>query len=233
MNQTVVHIEPVGAITISRNRRSRKLRMTVKPDKQVMVTIPFYTSFRDAILFAQKNTDWIIKQQKKLDTVSVKYTIGSNLQTKFHTITILKGFEKSKAVRIPGQVKVYVADDTLQENQDFIRSVLTEIYRIEAKLYLPPRISELAGRFGFRFSRIAVRNNRRNWGSCSSKNNINMNLQVMKLPDELIDFIILHELVHTVEKNHGPKFWELLDKVTGNRARELTKKIKKFTPYLP
>ncbi len=232
MTQKVVNIDPVGEITISKNRRSRKLRMTVRPDKQVVVTIPFYSSFRDAETFARNNTEWIIKQQKKYDTVSVKYTIGSNILTKFHILSVLESPGICKAVKSGKQVDIFVTNDYEQVVQDFIREVIIRIYRVEAKQYLPVRIEELARRFGFSFGSVAIRNNRRNWGSCSSKNNINMNLQVMKLPDELIDYILLHELVHTVEKNHGPRFWKLLDQVTGNRARLLARNVKQYSPYL-
>ena len=113
----------------------------------------------------------------------------------------------------------------------FIEKIITDVYRFEAKKILPAKLNELANLNGFSFSRITIRNNKRNWGSCSSKNNISLNLQMMKLPDELIDYILLHELVHTEVKNHGPQFWERLNQVSDNRARELSKQVKQFSTY--
>ena len=233
MAHKVVYIEPVGEITISKNRRSRKLRMTVRPNKQVVVTIPFYSSFRDAETFARNNTEWIIKQQKKIDTVSEKYALGSKIQTKYNTITITEENGPLRAVKSGNRIEIFVTDVQEQPVRDFIREVMVRVYRIEALQYLPDRLNELARRFGFSYNRITVRNNRRNWGSCSSKNNISMNLQVMKLPDHLIDYILLHELAHTIEKNHGPRFWKLLDQVTGNRAKELSREVRRYSPHLP
>lgn len=51
----------------------------------------------------------------------------------------------------------------------------------------------------------------------------------MNIPDNLIDYVILHELCHTVEKNHGPKFWKLLDHVTNGNAKLLAKEMKKYS----
>jgi predicted metal-dependent hydrolase len=137
--------------------------------------------------------------------------------------------------RISGNsVNVYLPvgnDITSEPVQEYISKVVTEVYRMEAKTYLPQRTKELAQQFGFKFNEVSVRNNHSNWGSCSSKNNISLNINLMKVPDHLIDYIILHELSHTLVKNHGKEFYWVLDRVTGNRARELAKEIKKFSTY--
>jgi predicted metal-dependent hydrolase len=112
-----------------------------------------------------------------------------------------------------------------------MEDILTQIYRFEAKKILPPRLSELAKHYNFTYQKVTIRNNKRNWGSCSSINNISLNLQMMKLPYELIDYILLHELVHTEIKNHSARFWEKLNEVTNNTARELAKQVKQYSTY--
>ena len=84
---------------------------------------------------------------------------------------------------------------------------------MESKRYLPGRVRELAVQFGFRYRALSFRNNISNWGSCSVDDNISLNVKLMKLPDEIIDYVILHELCHTVEKNHSSNFWALMEKV--------------------
>ena len=87
--------------------------------------------------------------------------------------------------------------------------------------------SELAKQYGYIFNRVFIRQQKTRWGSCSAKNNINLNLKLVLLPTRLMDYVIMHELVHTRHKNHGPLFWKELDKITGD-AKGLSKKVKSF-----
>ncbi len=99
--------------------------------------------------------------------------------------------------------------------------------RQRALEFLPRRTALLSETHGFSFRRVSVRKSRTRWGSCSSINNINLSIYLMLLPSHLIDYVILHELVHTIHKNHSPAFWSLLDEHTGN-AKALAREIKKF-----
>lgn len=103
----------------------------------------------------------------------------------------------------------------------------TEILRKRAHEYLPRRTAELAREHGFSYRRVSLRRSRTRWGSCSPVNNINLSIFLMQLPEHLIDYVILHELVHTVHKNHSALFWELLDRHTGN-AKALAKEMGRY-----
>ena len=111
--------------------------------------------------------------------------------------------------------------------QKKIRMAIEETLRKEAKDYLPQRVKELAEKNSFRFKKVSVRNSKTRWGSCSYENNINLNIHLMRLQDHLIDYVILHELVHTKIKNHSSDFWNMLDLVTGN-AKNLDKELKNY-----
>ncbi len=101
-----------------------------------------------------------------------------------------------------------------------------ELLRKQAKEYLPNRVKELASSHKFKYNSLRIKNVKTIWGSCSNKNNINLNLNLMKLKPELIDYVILHELCHTIEKNHSQKFWNLLEKHLPD-AKKLRKELKK------
>lgn len=88
-----------------------------------------------------------------------------------------------------------------------------EKLRRQAKSELPPRLAELAERYGFIYNRVAIKHNSSNWGSCSSKSNINLNLNIVRLPKILQDYILLHELCHLRHHDHGHAFHLLLEHV--------------------
>lgn len=95
-----------------------------------------------------------------------------------------------------------------------------ESFRRQAKTQLPPRLAELADRYGFTYNRVAIKHNSTNWGSCSSRNNINLNLNIVRLPEVLQDYILLHELCHLRHHDHGHAFHLLLEHVlTDNLLR--------------
>jgi hypothetical protein len=91
-----------------------------------------------------------------------------------------------------------------------------EELRARAKAELPPRLRELAAAHGFTYARVFIKNNVSNWGSCSVRGNINLNLRLVTLPKELQDYVMLHELCHLKEMNHGPRFHALLESVCPN-----------------
>lgn len=88
-----------------------------------------------------------------------------------------------------------------------------ESLRKQAKAKLPARLKELASRYGFIYNRVAIKHNATNWGSCSSKGNINLNLNIVRLPSVLQDYILLHELCHLRHQDHGHAFHLLLEHV--------------------
>jgi predicted metal-dependent hydrolase len=95
----------------------------------------------------------------------------------------------------------------------------------EAKRVLTARLEHLALTNGFNFNRITIRRQKTRWGSCSQKNNISLNARLISLPDELMDYVILHELVHTRIHNHSKKFWNELDRYVRD-SRAVSKKLR-------
>ena len=104
-----------------------------------------------------------------------------------------------------------------------------ERMREKARALLEPKLREAAARHGFGFKgRVAIKNNVTNWGSCSSKGNINLNMRLILLPGHLQDYVILHELCHLRHQNHGPQFHALLDSLLGGRERSLSGELREW-----
>lgn len=226
----VVQLKNVGEVRFLKNKRSKNIKISVKPDKSVLVSFPFYCSTKEAMLFVRKNEQWVLDQQKKMEQRKSKINADSIIKTKLHTVQFILG-EKYNIEAKENNVLITVKDFETERSQSVIEDLLVQIYRYEAKKILPPRLSELANKFGFQFQRVTIRNNKRNWGSCSSQNNISLNLQMMKLPDYLIDYILLHELVHTEIKDHSSRFWNRLNELTNGTAKQLSKEVKQYSTY--
>ena len=96
----------------------------------------------------------------------------------------------------------------------------------KAKTELPPRLAALAHQHQFAYNKVYIKNNKSNWGSCSGVNNINLNLRLVLLPEHLRDYVMLHELCHTRIKNHGDKFWALLNSLTEGKAKMYAKELR-------
>jgi hypothetical protein len=229
MTAKVVQFKQIGPVNFIKNRRSKNIKIRIKPDQSVHVSFPFYVSSAEVSQFVMKSINWITEQQQKFQTKKSQIEAG-RFQTKLHSVNILEGIENKTKVNF-NDIEIRLADFDTDSSRSYLENVITGIYRYEAKKLLPPRLTELALKHDFPFNKITIRNNKRNWGSCSARNNISLNLQMMKLPDELIDYILLHELVHTRIKNHGPLFWAKLDELTSFRARELSKQVRTYSTY--
>jgi predicted metal-dependent hydrolase len=183
-----------------------------------------------------KNSELIKQKANKLNREAHPFNNSSDFQTKWHTLNLLKKPIDHVKYKINNN-KVTV---TYPENKDIndtfvqeaIREAINETLRFEAKIYLPKRLEELARKNNFRYNKVFIKNIKTQWGSCSYKNNINLNLHIMRLPDHLIDYVLNHELCHTVHKNHSPEFWNLLTLISGEDAKLIQRELRNYSPQI-
>jgi predicted metal-dependent hydrolase len=230
---TTRYLEGVGTITLRRNRRARRFSIRVTIFEGVLVTVPWFASYASAMEAVERNRIWILRELRKAgeqEQRQFRALAQDGYITRAHRLLVEQGDTENTTVRVHSGVITVRYPRTLHLESTTvrraIRSGMLAAYRIEAHAHLPGRVRELAVRHGFVYRRLFIKDLRSRWGSCSVVNNINLALQLMRLPDELVDYVILHELVHTKVKNHGSDFWKLLDRVSGD-ARGLDKKLRK------
>ena len=122
------------------------------------------------------------------------------------------------------QMREKVAERAMQ-GIDYTPAQIEELRR-EAKRVLPAMVERLARQYGFSYGRVTIRATRSKWGCCTSQNNLSLSLFLMTLPAHLQEFVVLHELCHTVHHNHSVEFHALLNRVTNGREKELNRQLK-------
>jgi predicted metal-dependent hydrolase len=227
-------LEEIGEIHLKRSVKSKYIRLKIDPKEGIIVTIPLLVSEESAYRFVLSKKNWIKKSLEKQASIKKQSTIfteESQFSTRSHRLYLLKHSKKTiKSVVSGNKIVVWYPDFADVENstiQMVIRRTIEETWRMEAKRYLPKRVKELAQKYSFPYKEIKVKKAKTRWGSCSSENNINLNIQVMRLPDHLIDYVILHELMHTKERNHQASFWNRLEEIIPG-ARKLDKELNRY-----
>lgn len=219
-----VDVEGVGKVKVRRGAHIRFLTVRVAAGKGVWVTVPRGVSKRQLRDFLVEKRDWILqtgeqmKQYERETGLGVK--IGAEIKTKLHVLKVAESEGEKPAYRIEGKyITLWVPRGiNLSGVEEIVKKFVLEIYRLECRRLLPERVRLFAEKYGFTYTRLSFRNNVSNWGSCSQDDHICLNIKLMKLPDELIDYVILHELCHTLEKNHSAAFWALVKKVCPDYA---------------
>ena len=191
-------------------------------------------SYSSAVRMVNGKKSWIIQHLNKMKEFEKQQTIfneHSDYCTKSRKLYLKQADRKNISVRLSeGKINVLYPTELnsdSREVQNAIRKGIERALKIEAKLFLPDRVKSLASKFSFKFNKLSLKNIKSRWGSCSRNNNINLSVHLMRLPAHLIEYVILHELAHTIHHNHSPHFWNLLNDITGN-AKLLDKELRNY-----
>jgi predicted metal-dependent hydrolase len=234
MSEQIIYIDGVGKVLFNRSKRTRHISISIKPFARAKVTIPAGVDDEIAFRFVREKKQWINKhlaRMKELEAMQTKFDENSSYSTRHHKLHLRKTQRRDISVRLSkGKINVVypnLINPHSKVLQEEIRKGIERALRLEAKQFLPDKVNELAAKFGFKFNKLTLKNIKSRWGSCSRKNNINLSIHLMRLPDHLIDYVILHELVHTVHHNHGDRFWKMLNDITGE-SKALEKEFKQY-----
>ena len=223
-------IDGIGTVFVHRNPRARRYSLRIE-NGHVHATIPVRGSERELLSFIDEKRNRLLQllenaprrplldenAEFKLQTFSLRI-IRTNLDNVYITL-------KEGVLLISCPLKTDFSDENVQK---VLWSIIENALRHEAKRILPCRTKELAEKHGFKFVKVKINNSRTHWGSCTGQKNINLSLSIMLLPEHLSDYILLHELCHTVEMNHSERFWSLMDNVTGGKSLQYRKELKKY-----
>lgn len=200
-----------GEINVSLRQGARAITIKLGTDGRLQATAPKYTPLIaiTAMINARRTS---IRSLFEKSIHPTAYADGSQVGKSHRIVVVPNAPVKTTAIRVHGQnMFVRLAPGDLVSNtttQRRIRDAVIGVLRTQAKAYLPRRLKELATRGGYHYERVRFSHAGTRWGSCSSTGTISLNIALMKLPDELIDYVIMHELAHTRHMNHSTAFWD-------------------------
>lgn len=224
-----VLIPEIGEIVLAKRRGARYIRLSVTSRGIVRVGMPYWTPYSAGISFAKARADWIAKHLSQHAASDFK---DGDRFGKAHRlrISVDKRIKAPRARITSTEILVttpYPVDDERTQNK--IVSTADRTLRKEADTLLPQRLDELARKHGFHYKQVKIRSLTSRWGSCSSDRVITLSYYLIQLPWRLIDYVILHELVHTEQMNHGPKFWSRMEKFMPE-ARSIRRQVNAHKP---
>ena len=199
------------AYKIKRSPKRKKMTITVERDRSVIVHAPESTSEETIRKVVESKHQWIhekIKHTQKYD--EQPHPPGKELVNGESALYLGREY----------QIEMITSDSTdIHLEQRFLvptslagerRSVLRNWYIDQAKKRILPKVNSFAATLGVTFANARIVDNRFRWGSCTPKDNVNLNWRLIKAPMFVIDYVIVHELAHLIETNHTPRFWNIV-----------------------
>lgn len=202
--------EEFGTITVRKSARATQVKLRVAPNGTLKASMPMYAPLfllKRLIKASRPQLRAMLEQAQPITEYHDGQQIG-----KSHTLLVRTAGQLS-VNRQKQQIIVNLPATKSLSDPDVtkaIREVCIAALRIEAKSYLPKRLKYLSDQLGFDYEKVRFSHASSRWGSCSSTGTISLNIALMKLPFELIDYVLVHELAHTQEMNHSDRFWKLV-----------------------
>ncbi len=202
-----------GEITVNFRAGQRSIRISMGTDGRLQASAPKHTplfAIKAMVNTSRANIQKLFMHHIKPSAYKSGQQIG-----KSHRLTVVPiPSGQSPTIKLQGQnIMLRLPEGLALDSVDIQRTVRDEVIRAlraEAKAYLPRRLEYLATTHGFTYERVRFSHAGTRWGSCSSTGTISLNIALMKLPTELIDYVLIHELSHTVHMNHSQAFWDLV-----------------------
>ena len=227
----IISDKDFGKIHFVVRRSARNITMRVKEDGLHVTTPPYrsITALLEAIApFRERLRNVCSEVKPKPFDLNFSF-LSECFRLKLET-SPLKNFtvsmrDETVVIACPAH-----ADFTTDRVQTLVKNAVMRAMRKKAEEYLPPLVQYWSSLFDLPYNKVTISKARSRWGSCSSKRDISLSFYLMLLPAHLMDYVILHELAHTREMNHGSKFWELLNQLTDGKALALRKELRMHRP---
>ena len=227
----IISDKDFGKIHFVVRRSARNITMRVKEDGLHVTTPPYrsITALLEAVAPFRERLRNVCSEVKPKP-----FDLNFSIEAECFRLKLETSPLKNFTVRMRDETVVIAcpahADFTTDRVQTLVKNAVMRAMRKKAEEYLPPLVQYWSSLFDLPYNKVTISKARSRWGSCSSKRDISLSFYLMLLPAHLMDYVILHELAHTREMNHGPEFWELLNQLTDGKALALRKELRMHRP---
>jgi predicted metal-dependent hydrolase len=225
-------VPQIGEVAITKRRGNKNIRLSINAAGQVRVGLPAWTPYEAGVVFVKKNKRWI-KQQLLVHgqtTLSDGDLIGKHHHLVFINHPAKNGLAEVQVSsdKITLKTELDPANPTVQKQ---LLQACEKTLKQEAQMLLPTRMLFISQKHDLPYRNLKIRKMTTRWGSCSSQKNITLSYFLIQLPWKLIDYVILHELAHTLYPNHSRDFWQFMAERVPN-LRDVKIQIKSYRPRI-
>jgi predicted metal-dependent hydrolase len=201
-------------IDVCISKRARRLRL-ISSINGVQAIVPADYTAEELESFVSAKKDWIIRTSRYYSRIRERcgvrapdtiYYLGNKYR--FHVVK-----DRHQSTVVSEELKLvtfHVADRRKYKHE------IQEWYRKQTDMIIAERLPSLAGKLKMRYNNVSIKSQRSRWASCSKKGNLNFNLLLAAAPQQVIDYVIIHELMHLVEMGHSNRFWHLVEDADPN-----------------
>ncbi|MBP7857536.1 MAG: SprT family zinc-dependent metalloprotease [Candidatus Saccharimonadales bacterium] len=228
----LVDITGLGTVKLVKSSRSRSIRLSVSANG-IRVSLPRWLPYAAGTAFAQKNSAWLQSQLDLQPSIVLKdgQKIGKLHVLHFQTVPAASSIQ-AKVTPTKLLVEHYSTEPISSPAvQMRAKNAAIRALKKEASALLPSRLNNLSEQYWHTFQSVSIKQMSRRWGSCDSQGNITLNLFLMQLSWQQIDYVLCHELAHTKHMNHGAAFWKELKQMMPD-AQMIAKKVRYIQPAL-
>lgn len=210
--------------------RSKRKTLSVSIDNtgKVIVKAPLYLSLDKINTFLVKKSNWIKKHQSKAQYLYQKYNNLYTYDELMYKGLILKCTFSNDVKHISINESILFIPKKYQSlnNPNILKNALKKFLILEAQKEFNQKLSRFEN-LGFVYNSLKITNPKSRWGSCDLNGNIAINFRAIMLPPICIDYLIIHELAHTIQFNHSKDYWEIVRKFIPN-YKEVRKELKNY-----
>ncbi len=211
MASKIYNLDGIGDVTVYKRRGTRRMNLRIVGGK-IRVTQPLWLPYNAGLQFAQSNQAWITKQRTK----QPQHLIDEGMAIGKQRILRYEPGETLRTRITNDELIIYVpphAPMSSEKVQELAKAAIKRALKKEAGAVLPERLAFCAQKYGFTYTSVHCKSMRSRWGSCNNSKEITLNIFLMMVPWELVDYVIIHELAHTKHLHHGQDFWDEVEAI--------------------